>query len=154
MAKLCLISKGKALRGAQTRANPGYGFMAKSSQNALCSTDSAPAERYEHILLQIAEEFGSFSKYAWMFVGFKPIVNLPHLFTQELQVRRFTQGSDAQRIRVRGADYYIVVYRIQAAGLVKDHLTGCLEHSQCSTSSIAQTFISSSTSPARFCTSG
>ncbi|OAE32533.1 hypothetical protein AXG93_3242s1560 [Marchantia polymorpha subsp. ruderalis] len=33
-------------------------------------------------VVKIAQEFGSFNKYLWMFVGFKPIVNLPRLFTQ------------------------------------------------------------------------
>lgn len=93
---------------------------------------------------QIAQEFGSFNKYLWMFVGFKPIVNLPRLFTQ-VPVKSSKSEALSRDLMRRGFRYVgpTTIYSfMQAAGMVNDHLTGCYRHSQCN--SISQTVAESS----------
>ncbi|KAL2635414.1 hypothetical protein R1flu_006893 [Riccia fluitans] len=98
-------------------------------------------------VVKIAEEFGSFNKYVWMFVGFKPIVNLPRLFTQ-VPVKSSKSEALSKDLMRRGFRYVgpTTIYSfMQAAGMVNDHLTGCFRHSQCS--STPQTTLSASPPP-------
>ncbi|BBN04389.1 DNA-3-methyladenine glycosylase I [Marchantia polymorpha subsp. ruderalis] len=95
-------------------------------------------------VVKIAQEFGSFNKYLWMFVGFKPIVNLPRLFTQ-VPVKSSKSEALSRDLMRRGFRYVgpTTIYSfMQAAGMVNDHLTGCYRHSQCN--SISQTVAESS----------
>jgi DNA-3-methyladenine glycosylase I len=85
-------------------------------------------------LLKIVEEFGSFNKYLWNFVGFKPIVNTYRIFTQ-IPVKSSKSETLSKDLMRRGFRYVgpTTVYSfMQAAGMVNDHLVSCYRHSECS----------------------
>lgn len=80
--------------------------------------------------LAVQNEFGSFDKYVWQFVGGKPKVN--H-WTSLKQVPAFTAESDAlsKDLKKRGFRFVgttIMYAFMQATGLVNDHLTGCFRY--------------------------
>ena len=80
--------------------------------------------------LVVREEFGTFDRYIWQFVGGKPRVN--H-FQALRQIPATSKESDAmsQDMRARGFNFVgstICYAFMQAAGLVNDHLTGCFRH--------------------------
>ncbi|HLX25337.1 MAG TPA: DNA-3-methyladenine glycosylase I [Usitatibacter sp.] len=77
--------------------------------------------------LAVQEEFGSFDKYAWSFVGGKPIVSRPKTMKQ---VPAKTKESDAlsKDLQKRGFTFVgstIMYAFMQATGLVDDHIVGC-----------------------------
>ena len=77
--------------------------------------------------LAVQEEFGSFSAYAWKFVGGKPVNNRPR--TRKAVPAR-TEVSDALSKDLKGRGFKFVgstiVYAfMQATGMVNDHLQGC-----------------------------
>jgi len=80
--------------------------------------------------LAVQEEFGSFDRYVWQFVGAAPIVN--H-WTRLAQVPATSGVSDAlsKDLKKRGFRFVgstIVYAYMQAVGLVNDHLTDCFIH--------------------------
>jgi DNA-3-methyladenine glycosylase I len=80
--------------------------------------------------LQVRDEFGSFDRYVWQFVGGKPLVNR----IQSLkQIPATSKESDAmsQDMKRRGFTFCgstICYAFMQAAGLVNDHLVTCFRH--------------------------
>jgi DNA-3-methyladenine glycosylase I len=77
--------------------------------------------------LQVQEEFGSFDRYIWQFVGGKPKVNRPR---EMKDVPAKTAESDAMSkdLRKRGFNFVgstICYAFMQATGLVDDHVVGC-----------------------------
>lgn len=77
--------------------------------------------------LQIQKEFGSFDKYIWGFVDYKPIVNA---FTSIKDLPAKTELSDkiAADLKKRGFKFVgstVVYAHMQATGMVNDHLTYC-----------------------------
>ena len=77
--------------------------------------------------LATQEEFGSFDRYVWQFVGGKPKVNC---WTRLSQVPAMSPESDAlsKDLKKRGFRFVgstIVYAYMQAAGLVNDHTTDC-----------------------------
>jgi DNA-3-methyladenine glycosylase I len=77
--------------------------------------------------LKVREEFGSFDKYIWQFVGGQPIVNQ---WTALGQVPASTPQSDAMSkdLKKRGFKFVgstICYAFMQATGMVDDHLVGC-----------------------------
>ena len=77
--------------------------------------------------LSIKEEFGSFNRYVWQFVGGKPKVNR---WARMSQVPATSLESDAlsKDLKKRGFRFVgstIVYAYMQAAGLVNDHTTDC-----------------------------
>jgi DNA-3-methyladenine glycosylase I len=77
--------------------------------------------------LSVQEEFGSFDRYVWRFVGGKPKVN--H-WTKMAQVPATSALSDAlsKDLKKRGFRFVgstIIYAYMQAAGLVNDHTTDC-----------------------------
>ncbi|MGO9609878.1 MAG: DNA-3-methyladenine glycosylase I [Verrucomicrobiia bacterium] len=80
--------------------------------------------------LQVRDEFGSFDRYIWQFVGGKPLVNR----LQSLkQIRATSKESDAMTkdMKRRGFTFCgstICYAFMQAAGLVNDHLVTCFRH--------------------------
>ncbi len=77
--------------------------------------------------LAVQEEFGSFSKYIWQFVGGKPHVNR---WTKIDQVPSRTPESDAMSkdLKRRGFKFVgstICYAFMQAVGMVNDHLADC-----------------------------
>jgi DNA-3-methyladenine glycosylase I len=77
--------------------------------------------------LSIREEFGSFDRYVWRFIGGKPKVNR---WTKMAQVPATSAVSDAlsKDLKKRGFRFVgstIIYAYMQAAGLVNDHTTDC-----------------------------
>ena len=80
--------------------------------------------------LDIQEEFGSFSDYAWRFVGGKPKINR---WSSLKQVPATTAESDAMSkdLVKRGFRFMgstICYAHMQATGMVNDHTTDCFRH--------------------------
>ena len=80
--------------------------------------------------LQVQEEFGSFDRYIWQFVGGKPRLNQ---FRQLTDLPAKTAESDAMSkdLKRRGFKFVgstICYAFMQAAGMVNDHLVGCHRH--------------------------
>ncbi len=81
-------------------------------------------------LLEIQEEFGSFDKYIWEFVGGKTI---KHRFRSLGEIPARTTESDAtsKDLRVRGFKFVgstICYAFMQAVGMVNDHTTHCFKY--------------------------
>ena len=84
--------------------------------------------------LKVQEEFGSFDKYIWGFVGGKPIVNKRKTMKE---VPATTPESDAlsKDLIKRGFKFVgstVIYAHMQACGLVNDHLVECHRHTQLS----------------------
>ncbi len=82
--------------------------------------------------LEVQEEFGSFDRYIWSFVDFKPIVN--H-FESLSEVPAKTPLSDliSKDLKKRGFKFVgstIVYAHMQATGMVNDHLVSCFRHAE------------------------
>ena len=80
-----------------------------------------------HAFLKVVEEFGSFSKYIWSFVGGKPIQNL---FCEMKDVPAITDISDqlSKDLKKRGFKFVgstICYAFMQATGMVNDHIVTC-----------------------------
>ncbi len=77
--------------------------------------------------LNVQEEFGSFDRYIWQFVGGRPLVNSPKSMKQ---VPARTAESDAMSkdLKRRGFNFVgstICYAFMQAVGLVNDHVADC-----------------------------
>jgi DNA-3-methyladenine glycosylase I len=82
--------------------------------------------------LAVRQEFGSFDRYLWQFVGGQPRHNA---WTQMRQVPARTPESDAlsKDLRKRGFRFVgstICYAFMQAVGMVNDHLVGCYRHAE------------------------
>ena len=80
--------------------------------------------------LEIREEFGSFDRYIWQFVGHHTIHNR---YTELGQLPASTPESDAmsKELKKRGFKFVgttICYAYMQAAGLVNDHMTYCFRY--------------------------
>lgn len=90
---------------------------------------SAAVNNARHFL-EVQQEFGTFSKYIWSFVGDKPIVN--HWETIK-DVPATSAESDvlSKDLKKRGFKFVgstIIYAHMQACGLVNDHLISCHRH--------------------------
>jgi DNA-3-methyladenine glycosylase I len=84
--------------------------------------------------LKVQEEFGSFSKYVWGFVGGKPIVNQ---WSSVSEVPATTDISDklSKDLKKRGFKFVgstIMYAFMQAVGMVNDHTSDCFRYAQLS----------------------
>ncbi len=82
--------------------------------------------------LAVQEEFGSFDKYIWQFIGGTPI---RHRFRSVSQVPSTTPESDliSSDLKRRGFKFVgstIVYAHMQATGMVNDHLVSCFRFNQ------------------------
>ena len=80
--------------------------------------------------LAVQEEFGSFDRYVWQFVGGKPI---RHRFRQMSDIPATSPESDrlSKDLKQRGFKFVgstIVYSHMQATGMVNDHLTDCFRY--------------------------
>ena len=80
--------------------------------------------------LRVQEEFGSFDRYIWQFVGGKPRVNAPKSLKQ---VPARTAESDAMSkdLKKRGFKFVgstICYAFMQATGMVNDHVVDCFRY--------------------------
>ncbi len=79
--------------------------------------------------LKVREEFGTFDRYIWQFVGGKPCVNR----FQPGQIPATSKQSNAMSkdMRARGFNFVgstICYAYMQAAGMVNDHVTDCFRY--------------------------
>jgi len=84
------------------------------------------------LFMDIQQEFGSFSKFIWSYVGGKPIVNK---FQSRKQVPVTTLISDkiSKDLKKRGFKFTgstIMYAFMQAVGLVNDHKINCFKYSK------------------------
>jgi len=80
--------------------------------------------------LEIQDEFGSFSRYIWGFVDYKPIVNFWETLAQ-IPARTGLSDLISADMKKRGfkfAGSTIVYSHMQATGMVNDHLVSCFRH--------------------------
>ena len=73
--------------------------------------------------LDVQEEFGSFDRYVWQFVGGKPIVNRPKSHT-DIPVRTKISDALSKDLKKRGFKFVgstIIYAYMQAIGMVDDH---------------------------------
>jgi DNA-3-methyladenine glycosylase I len=83
--------------------------------------------------LDVQEEFGTFDKYIWSFVGGRPIQNR---LEDMKQLPATSKESDAlsKDLKQRGFKFVgstIVYAHMQAVGMVNDHLVTCFRHKAC-----------------------
>jgi DNA-3-methyladenine glycosylase I len=86
--------------------------------------------------LDIQKEFGSFDKYIWKFVDFKPVVNS---FSNVEQIPAKTPLSDkiSADLKKRGFKFIgstVVYAHMQATGMVNDHITNCFRYKELTSS--------------------
>ena len=79
------------------------------------------------VFLTVQEEFGSFDRYVWQFVGGKPKVNCCARMSQapSTSAESDALSKDLKRRGFRFVGSTIVYAYMQAAGLVNDHTTDC-----------------------------
>lgn len=82
--------------------------------------------------IEIQQEFGSFDKYIWGFVDYKPIRNA---FETMKDVPAKTELSDSisKDLKKRGFKFVgstVIYAHMQATGMVNDHLVNCFRHEQ------------------------
>lgn len=79
--------------------------------------------------IEVQNEFGSFSKYIWSFVGGKPIINHPKTLEE---VPATTEVSDnlSKDLKKKGFKFLgstLMYAHMQATGMVCDHLVDCYQ---------------------------
>jgi DNA-3-methyladenine glycosylase I len=91
----------------------------------------ASTVRNAKAFLKVQDEFGSFDRYIWMFVGGKPLVNS---WRQLQKIPARTPESDAMStdLKKRGFNFVgstICYAFMQATGMVNDHMIDCFRYS-------------------------
>ena len=102
-------------------ADPG---IIRNRLKIRASVDNAKA------FLRVREEFGSFDRYLWRFVGGTPVRNA---WTRLTEIPSRTPASDAMSgdLRKRGFKFMgstICYAFMQAVGMVNDHVVGCFRY--------------------------
>jgi DNA-3-methyladenine glycosylase I len=80
--------------------------------------------------LAVQEEFGSFAKYQWRFVGGKPVQNARRSM-KEVPPRSEVSDAFSKDLKKRGFKFVgttIVYAHMQAIGMVNDHVVDCFRH--------------------------
>jgi DNA-3-methyladenine glycosylase I len=80
--------------------------------------------------LQVQDEFGSFDRYCWQFVGGRPKVNR---WKSMSEIPATTPESDAfsKDLKQRGFSFVgstVIYAHMQAVGMVNDHVISCFRH--------------------------
>jgi len=82
--------------------------------------------------IKVQQEFGSFSKYIWDFVGHQPIDNLIKA-TSEIQATTPLSDTISKDLKKRGFKFVgstVVYAHMQATGMVNDHTLDCWKRAQ------------------------
>lgn len=82
--------------------------------------------------LKIQEEFGSFNKYIWQFVGGKTIKNSWNSL-EEVPAKTIESENYSKDLKKRGFKFVgptICYAHMQASGLVNDHLVDCFRYDE------------------------
>lgn len=83
--------------------------------------------------LAVQEEFGSFDRYLWSFVGGRPLVNQRNAM-KEVPARSPESDAMSKDLLKRGFKFVgstICYAFMQASGMVNDHLVTCPRHKAC-----------------------
>ena len=134
-----ILNKRENYRAAFDRFDPvlGAGYDRRKKQQLLknpgivrnrLKVDSTVANA--KAFLEVREEFGTFDRYIWRFVGGKPKVNS---WKTPGRVPALTAESDAMSkdLKARGFKFVgstICYAFMQATGMVNDHLVGCFRY--------------------------
>jgi DNA-3-methyladenine glycosylase I len=92
----------------------------------------ASAIRNARAFLAVQEEFGSFDRYIWQFVGGKPLVNAWRL-GRKVPARTPQSDAMSEDLKKRGFNFVgstICYAFMQATGMVNDHAVECFRHPQ------------------------
>ena len=84
-------------------------------------------------LLRVREEFGTFNRYIWRFVDYRPLQNAWKLF-DDLPAKTALSETISKDLKQRGFRFVgptIVYAQMQATGMVNDHTVDCFRHHQC-----------------------
>ena len=82
--------------------------------------------------LEIQKEFGSFDKYIWGFVDFKPII-ISFLSIKDLPAKIELSDRISADLKKRGFKFIgstIIYAHMQATGMVNDHLVNCFRYKE------------------------
>ena len=82
--------------------------------------------------LEVTDEFGSFDKYIWQFVGHRTIHN-EWKSLKELPAKTSVSDAMSKDLKKRGFNFVgstICYAYMQAAGMVNDHTTECFRHKE------------------------
>jgi DNA-3-methyladenine glycosylase I len=85
------------------------------------------ARNNARVFLDIQQEYGSFAKYLWGFVGGNPILNHWENF-EDVPITTSESDALSKDLKKRGMTFVgstIIYAYMQAVGLVNDHLRGC-----------------------------
>lgn len=80
--------------------------------------------------LEVQKEFGSFDKYIWSFVNYKPIVN-SFKTMKDLPAKTPLSDKISDDLKKRGFKFIgstVVYAHMQATGMVNDHLVDCFRY--------------------------
>jgi DNA-3-methyladenine glycosylase I len=83
--------------------------------------------------LKVQQEFGTFDRYVWQFVGGKPIINRLRSM-KEIPSRSAESDAMSRDLLKRGFKFVgttICYAFMQATGMVNDHLVSCYRHRVC-----------------------
>lgn len=85
------------------------------------------AVKNAQVFLEIQRELGSFDKYIWGFVGYKPVENHPKTLSD---VPATSELSDrvSKDLKARGMKFVgstIIYALLQATGIINDHVSDC-----------------------------
>lgn len=113
-----------AMRESRLLADPGIVRNRLKVRSAVLNAQA---------FLAVQEEFGTFDRYIWQFVGGRPRQNR---FVRRGQVPARTAESDAMSADLKKRGFKFVGTTIcyafmQATGMVNDHLTSCSRHAAC-----------------------
>lgn len=91
------------------------------------------AVKNAEVVLQLRQEYGSFARYLWKYVDYRPIQN-SFVDSSEVPAKTELSAQISKDLRKRGMNFVgptIVYAFMQAIGMVNDHETGCFRHQQC-----------------------
>ncbi|GLJ40024.1 hypothetical protein SUGI_0819320 [Cryptomeria japonica] len=136
-----ILSKRESFRDAFAGFDPAIvaGFSEKKIGSISAEHDIMDVAKIRGMvenakqILEIVQEFGSFDKYIWSFVNYKPIVN-KYRHGRHIPVKTSkaeTISKDLVKRNFRFVGPTITYSFMQAAGLTNDHLVNCFRHEEC-----------------------
>lgn len=136
-----ILSKRESFRDAFAGFDPAIvaGFSEKKIASISAEHDIMDVAKIRGMvenakqILEIVQEFGSFDKYIWSFVNYKPIVN-KYRHGRNIPVKTSkaeTISKDLVKRNFRFVGPTITYSFMQAAGITNDHLVNCFRHEEC-----------------------
>ena len=119
------VARFSALREKQLMQDPGIVRNRLKIHSAVLNAQA---------FLKAQDEFGSFDRYIWTFVGGRPVQN-NFEDRSEIPARTATSDAMSKDLQKRGFKFVgttICYAFMQATGMVNDHLLSCPRHRACS----------------------